>query len=695
VNDAAGSSQGMAAAAADATAPVHRGVDYRRDIDGLRAVAVGLVLLYHSGLGLVRGGFIGVDVFFVISGYLITRVIATDIAHHRFSLFEFYRRRIKRLMPAYALIAAATLALGWFISLPAHYRDTAQGVFSSAGYFSNIWLWHEAGSYFAGQAEIKPMLHTWSLSVEEQFYIVFPLIMLGLVRLGAAARTLRTVFVVLFLASLAWAQWLLTRDASASFYLLPSRAWELMAGAALALGGMAAPARVTAAALQVGIGLLLILASALLLRAGPHFPGIAALPACLGSMLVLQGGRVANGVSRVFLENGPMVFIGKISYSLYLWHWPLFAFYRYYFMAEPTVPVSLSLLALSILCATASWAWIERPFRRRAALPGIRVLLFAMATSGSLMAASALIQLGGGLPKRFSAEIQAIYNLERQFDSGGCLNETAAQRPPGQACVLGATGVTPQVALWGDSHAYVFARPLEEVFRERNLSFRLYGFARCPPVLGVEPDVRGEATGCAGYNAETLARLLRDRSIGTVIMAGRHSLPMIGFYGMMEPDEPAPVAFTPMAGLPDAPRDAAYLARMAATVRALVAGGKHVVLVMPTPEIGFDVPQAVGLAMMRHSDPNLLRIPRDAYLRRQWQIRAMLSRLAHLPGVSLVDPGPLVCPDDSCHPVQNGVVMYADDDHLSHDAVRRLMPQLLAAIGGAAATPPGRPPGRD
>lgn len=672
--------------------PAHKDVDYRPDIDGLRAIAVGLVLLYHSGLGLVRGGFIGVDVFFVISGFLITKVIATDIAHHRFSLFEFYRRRIKRLMPAYAVVAAFVLAVGWLISLPAHYRNTVEGVFSSAGYFSNFWFWRESG-YFAGQAEIQPMLHTWSLAVEEQFYIVFPLIMLLLVRLGAAARALRTMFILLFIASLAWAQWLLTRDATASFYLLPSRAWELMAGAALALGGMAAPAKPFHAALHTGIGLVLILASGLLLVAGPHFPGIAALPACLGSALVLHGGRVGNPVSRLALENRPMVFIGKISYSLYLWHWPLFAFYRYYFMAEPPALVSIGLLALAILLATLSWAWIERPFRRRAALPGVRVLLFAMAVSGSLMAASAYIHLRGGLPQRFSPEIQAIYNLGQETGGQGCFEQMAAQRSPEQACVLGAAGAAPHVALWGDSHAYEFAHPLEEAFRQRNLSFRLLGYNQCPPVIGVEPKAEGHATGCAGYNDRALALLLRDPSMHTVVLGGRHALAMIGHYGIVEPDVPVAIDFTPVAGLPDAPREDAYLARMAATVRALVAGGKHVVLVLPVPEVGFDVPQAVGLAMMRHSDPAAITVPRAAYLQRQARIRATLIGLGRLPGVSLVDPSTWVCPTERCRIFWNGTVLYSDDDHLSRATVRMFMPQLLAAIGGdAAAPPPGSPP---
>jgi hypothetical protein len=165
---------------------------------------------------------------------------------------------------------------------------------------------------------------------------------------------------------------------------------------------------------------------------------------------------------------------------------------------------------------------------------------------------------------------------------------------------------------------------------------------------------------------------------------------MIGHYGIVEPDEPVAVDFAPEAGLPDAPRETAYLARLAATVRALLAGGKHVVLILPVPEIGFDVPQAVGLAMMRHSDPAALAIPRAAYLRRQGRIRATLIQLGQLPGVSLVDPATFVCPDDRCHVTRDGVVLYSDDDHLSRAAVRQFMPQLLAAIGGEAANPSTR-----
>ena len=655
-------------------APAHRGVRYRPDIDGMRAIAVLLVVFYHAGLGLFPGGFIGVDIFFVISGYLITKVIEQDLVERRFSFREFYRRRIKRLLPAYLALVVATLAAGAFLSLPAHFDDTAQGVAASAAYASNIWFWHESG-YFAGASDIKPFLHTWSLGVEEQFYLVFPLLLwLGWRRVGR--RVAMLLFALVFVAALALAQLLLAHLAAASFYLLPARAWELMIGAALSLLGARATARRGRSA-AVAAGLVLAIGSAWVVRAGPSFPGLTAVPVCVGSALLLWAGGGGEPISRIVLENRIAVFFGRISYSLYLWHWPLFAFYRYSYFGPPGPAMAVGLIVLAIVLATLSYRFVELPWRRRDALPGWRSIVLAVTSAVGIIGVCGAINLTHGLPQRFPPRLRALL-VRPPIKPDARFCTSASPNGSGLRCRLGDPAAAPQAVLWGDSHAGAVATALGDAFARERRGLTVYTHIACPPVPGIERDAKpGPGDDCLTFSDTVLAKLVADPGIRSVVLVARWSLYDRGGFGM-EPHDGFVPYVRPRSGMPSAPFEAAYRARIADTVARLRGAGKRVVIVLPVPEMGQDIPDVFPLLRLRGSDPDLLAVDRATYDARQGAIRAFLSKLAIATGSLTVDPAAYLC-RDRCYYRRGDTLLYADDDHLSPAGAAPLAAMIVRA----------------
>lgn len=356
-------------------------MEYRKEIDGLRAVAVVPVVLYHGGFGVLPGGFLGVDVFFVISGYLITSIILGDLAAGRFSLGRFYERRVRRIFPALFLVMACCIPAAWYALAPNDLEDFSKSVVAVTLFSSNILFWRQSG-YFDTAAELKPLLHTWSLAVEEQYYVVFPLLLAALRRFGRTA--LLAMLTALALPSLALAIWLSPLHPDMSFYLLPTRAWELLLGAIAASyvhhRGRLPDGRSPLAHVASVVGLAGIAASMLALDANMPTPGVSTLAPTVGAGLVILFASAGNPVARL-LSTPLAVGIGLISYSVYLWHQPLFVFARHLSMEEPGMLLYLGLTIATFLLAYLSWAYVERPFRERGRLT--RGRLFGLAVAGS------------------------------------------------------------------------------------------------------------------------------------------------------------------------------------------------------------------------------------------------------------------------------------------------------------------------
>src|SRR5215471_5754383 len=336
---------------------------YRADIDGMRAVAIIVVVLFHAFPTKVHGGFVGVDIFFVISGYLISGIILRSVAAGGFDFLLFYARRVKRLFPALALVFAASLAFGWFALFPEELKHLGQHMAAGAAFVGNFLLWTEAG-YFDSASELKPLLHLWSLAIEEQFYLIFPLTIWAMWR--ARIRTL-PVLVVLILISFTLNVIIVAIDPVAAFFLPHTRFWELLAGALLAAleisrGARAEPDARRWKELWSSLGLLLVVAAAFGINRNKAFPGFWALFPVVGTWLLIWSGP-DTWVSRKILAVRPMVWIGSISYPLYLWHWPLFSFARIVASDTPSPEARTALEACSVALAWLTYRFVERPIR--------------------------------------------------------------------------------------------------------------------------------------------------------------------------------------------------------------------------------------------------------------------------------------------------------------------------------------------
>jgi peptidoglycan/LPS O-acetylase OafA/YrhL len=399
---------------------------YRADIDGLRAVAVLLVVACHIGIYKCRGGFVGVDVFFVISGYLISSVILSEIAASRFSLFSFYERRIRRIVPALVVMLFATSLLAYRYLLPVELEDFAKSLVAAIFSQSNFYFWSQSG-YFDAPAALKPLLHTWSLAVEEQFYIFFPLFLLAVRRFFPARLRVSIIAVAIlsFAASVLGAY----KYPSSTFYLAPTRAWELLLGTILSLKILPQISGALQRNVSTLFGAASILFAAISFSSSTPFPGFAALAPCLGAALIIAGGETGASLVGRALSSKPVVFVGLISYSLYLWHWPIIVFQKIGTLLVSGVSDRVGGLvsfAVSFVIATLSWRFVELPFRSgRFKLSGAPLFNTALASSVAVAGLAVWMLVSHGLPNRFPPEAVRVasyldYGTKEEFREGTC-----------------------------------------------------------------------------------------------------------------------------------------------------------------------------------------------------------------------------------------------------------------------------------
>ncbi|MFC4307770.1 acyltransferase family protein [Steroidobacter flavus] len=447
---------------------------YRPAVDGLRGVAVLAVLGFHAFPETVSGGYVGVDVFFVISGFLITSIIARQLLHADFSFADFYWRRVRRLFPALILVLATTLALGWFLLLPNEFKQLGKHATAAAAFLANFALWRESG-YFDTAAEFKPLLHLWSLGIEEQFYLVWPAI---LVALWKRKTALFAILSILVLASFALSVSLSQSAPVANFYWPVSRFWELGAGCLLALSmekSTRAPAS-TASNLLPLAGLVLILASIVIFDTTTPFPGWPALLPVTGSLLILATPG-DSWFQRKVLASRPLVWTGLISYALYLWHWPLLSFLNILAAGLPPLALRWVALGLSFLLAWLTYRYIELPIRRHKELR-FNLRLAAAATIAGL--AGIVVYVTGGVAQRFDSDIQALHHGPRRdalcptrFDAKAPINycRTTSEKPP-------------SILFVGDSRAHAIYEVTAPLLAPKH-SVMLLGRGGCPPLLNV------------------------------------------------------------------------------------------------------------------------------------------------------------------------------------------------------------------
>lgn len=638
---------------------------YRKDIDGLRAIAVLAVVFYHFDLGPIHGGFVGVDIFFVISGYLITGIIQKEVERGDFTYANFYERRIRRIFPALFVMLVVTLAIGAWLLLPSDLERLGNSTIATLLFGSNILFWRQRG-YFDTSSDFNPLLHTWSLAVEEQFYIGLPILLLLIHRY--ARRRLRVTLLAVALLSFAACVGMQQLRPAATFFLAPFRAWELMLGALLAVG--AAPA-ITRRGVLEGLSLLallVLLGSVLWTPAGQEFPGWhAAVPALATAALLHTGGQGESLVRRC-LQWQPLVYVGLISYSLYLWHWPILVFFRYQRAMEPlSLAQGLLLAGVAMLLAAASYRWVESPFRQHTGTTGrtTRAPLFwgAAAANGAVAAMAIVATLGQGWQQRFSPAVVAFDRARHPFIPYRACNE----RPPDELnpdCVIGDRTSDRMVLVWGDSHALAWAPGLDRVLHQAGVKGVLAVNSECAPLLGIG----NRMDRACQFDNEQVRQWLQAHPRVTVILLaswisyaapdGRYSLvDAQGKDGNAEVFPPA----------------------LRYTLQALQETSSKAMLVGPTPGAPRDIPFRLAAAIewdrAKPAGNARSRFDEDA----AWFWRAAQPYRTD-PRVLLVDPAPWFCGATTCrYQSDDGQLLYRDDGHLSMAGaafVARRLPSL-------------------
>lgn len=447
---------------------------YRPDIDSLRALAVGLVIAFHLGFGEVSGGFVGVDVFFVISGFLIGSLILGELQSERFSIARFYERRIRRILPALTVVLLATSAASFLWLFPKPYEKYGTSLAAAAASLSNIYFWQTSG-YLTGVGTSKALLHTWSLAVEEQFYIVLPPVLILLRRV--AKGRMATAIALLAAASFALAVIGVQHDANTAYYLPHTRAWELLLGVLVAAVPNLKLGRPWLRAFCALVGFALIMGAAILYNRSTPFPGLAALPPCLGAALVILAHRDGSSWLERVLTFRPIVFIGLISYSLYLWHWPLIDIYREHFGVDSkhvSGAVRLAMVTAMLGLSVLSWWFVERPLRR-IAMPRATVFALAAGSVAALIVGGLALRAAHGLPGRFPPEAVRLasyldYDFNTQFRAGTCfIDDTSTFRDFKPGICLKQDARRPSMLLIGDSFAAHLYAGLAATFPDRSV----------------------------------------------------------------------------------------------------------------------------------------------------------------------------------------------------------------------------------
>jgi peptidoglycan/LPS O-acetylase OafA/YrhL len=550
---------------------------YRAEIDGLRALAVVPVVLYHAGFDVFRGGFVGVDAFFVISGYLITGNVYTEISAKHFSLIDFYERRIRRILPALYLVLFLCLPFAWLWIFPWDFVDFGRSLVSVCLFASNIFFNGQI-DYFTPSTETWPLIHTWSLAVEEQFYVLLPILLI------LSRRSSRTSLIALMIAisavSLGWADWDSRQDPQSDFYLLPSRAWELGFGATVALltlDKLPVDRRLADALAWAGFALLAY--SILDFRPDMPLPSLRSIWPVGGTALLIAFATDRTTCGK-WLGSRPLVLIGLISYSAYLWHQPLFAFARYRFNAQPDGPLLLSLSAASFAVAYASWRFVERPFRDRKRIPRSTVLVAAALTGVVLIVAGRSIVIQRGFPARMPA-IEGSKDFGRYRDGCIDINDLSPDNlVEMSACQLGDREAKLDFLLIGDSHAAALADGINAAALRQGRHGMIIASKACLPIFGVPGQYPHSRDACRRLH-DNIISIIDHSAISLVLLHARwDAFDDKGLLGALDLKSQSPRQF--------------LYDRVTDTLSALNSHHVRAVIITSTPRAPFRVPDILA-----------------------------------------------------------------------------------------------------
>jgi peptidoglycan/LPS O-acetylase OafA/YrhL len=630
-------------------------VKYRSDIDGLRAIAVVSVIFYHFQAPGIPGGFLGVDMFFVLSGFLITSIIWRELQLREFSIRRFYERRVRRILPALLVVLAATTIAATVLLLPPDLLGYSKSLIATMGFAANIYFWHDT-DYFARSAEYKPLLHMWSLGIEEQFYIFFPLMLVFLARFRARVALLVTAGLALtsFAANTFFDY---ANDGGPAFWLLPCRVWELGIGAVLALLPSEIAPRRTANALSL-LGLLLIAAGMFLPPPG-SWAMPSGTPVVVGTALLVFSGRAKHlpTINRA-LSISPVVFVGLISYSLYLWHWPILVLVRYYFVNGISLPIYVCAFILIFVAAICSWHFVERPFRSKR-MP-IRHVLFAAISSVAALATVAIFIVGHqGLAQRFSpqaatinAAVGNVYKCSMSNKIWLGLLRVCRLNLPGDAD-------SAQAVLLGNSHADMYAPAWNSIFVEHHVKALLFA-----TTSGCLPTVQSNySVDCIIEARSYLAAVVALPRVRTVIIG-------LTWFNTDLVDPGGRV-------LGNA-NNRDLISAIDDLDRRLEQAGKRVILIGPILRPSWDVPTTLARELAyRLPVDNSLSLPQREFMA---EFAPAIRHFESQKSIVFVPAYEAQCRRGRCYYVLDGHSLYADNNHLAQQEVWRFKPLFETAF---------------
>lgn len=644
-------------------------MNYRREIDGLRAVAVLPVILFHAGFSVFSGGFVGVDVFFVISGYLITSILIAELEQGNFSIARFYERRARRILPALFVVMLACLPFAYMWMLPSQLEDFSESLVTVVLSLSNIYFLSQV-NYFAPSAELQPLLHTWSLAIEEQYYFLFPLMMLAMWRFKLKAVAFFVGCLVLL--SFVFAEWAWRENAERSFFFTLSRFWEIGVGsicAFLTVGKTQRSSNVLSMA-----GLVLIVFAIFVYSDSTPFPSVYTLAPVAGTGLVILFAGENTWVARLLSMRG-FVGIGLISYSAYLWHQPLFAFARLRSLTEPNQVLMGGLAVAALLLAWATWRWVETPFRKRAN-PVLATRRRVFAASGAVCAVFVAIGLAGHVGKGFEWRLK-----ERQLQIIAHGQPVSFDCEDTQNCLLGdARGEFTGIAFVGDSHMGRYAYLLNEIMLERQVNARLVTKGWCAPLLHWRSSV---VERCGGEDDDAFEQAFRsvltDKTVETVVMAAEWANYTTGYRhgarAISYDFEGNDVRNKSITG-----NEHEFDGALKSTISELRLAGKSVVLVGPVPEYDFGVPLvALSFSAFGELDFGGFELTRSAYDERNDAVFSSFSAIDD--GIRFIDVWPIICGAASCSPFSSsGFPLYSDGNHLVREGMVQIVDEILKSV---------------
>lgn len=629
---------------------------FRYDINALRAIAIISVVAYHYGIAGFSGGFVGVDTFFVISGFLISSHIQRDLTQNRFSFVAFYIARLRRIFPALAVMCIACVVWGWYFTLPKDYLAHTRHELDALLFVSNYAFSNERG-YFDAASTTKPLLHTWSLSVEGQFYLFLPLFLAMVWRFVRKYNTIMTALV--FLASLVWCLYYSQVDAGAAFYQLATRAWEFIAGTLLALCAIKKPNTVLSNIGSVS-GLIFLIISIGWFNSKMLWPSYYALLPVMGSVLIIISGDVL--LTRWCFNSWFLQRLGDISYSLYLWHWPVWVFAKLYVNTRLDRELSqteiVSLIGLALILAILSWRFVEKPIRfKKGWWSSKRVWQGALITVSAFIALTITAAVTKGFPNRLPDYVQRGFAaVALNTPRGECFrNEASQKQAPEQFCQFGADKQQPSVLLWGDSHANMYLSALSNAAKAKGLTGYIATQTGCRATLANQPNDLTGSTGvaCTGFNNEVNVFLANNAAIRTVIIAR--------MWGGGE-----------------------SLIRTIQLINHLLGQGKKVIVVGPVPFLTFSVPEhwiyqqiKQGQAIDTLTDPIANQQPLfTIQTLAQQQLSAPLANGR----VIWINPLQKLCYQSNCLLVNNGVSYFKDVTHLSEAGALLFTEEFASAL---------------